>query len=144
MAPRRATLLAVAEPAPNNRPSSSRIAHAQPNRQRSSADAAFSVRPHDHSMNGPPVTPGPNRSRSTVAYWKQRLINRPYPEARLGVGTEYSVRMEQEGSYNYFPLGSNCEDVAAAKALEIHRAILRRGWQIATEQFEREITLAIF
>jgi DNA-binding NarL/FixJ family response regulator len=96
------------------------------------------------SSNAPLAPLVPSHSRSTVAYWKQRLINRPYPEARLGVGPEYSVRMEQEGSYNYFPLGSNCEDVAAAKALEIHRAILRRGWQLATEQFAREITLAIF
>jgi DNA-binding NarL/FixJ family response regulator len=52
--------------------------------------------------------------------------------------------MEQEGAYNYFPLGSNREDAAAAKALEIHRVILRQGWQAASEQFEREITLAIF
>jgi DNA-binding NarL/FixJ family response regulator len=85
-----------------------------------------------------------NRSRSTIAYWKQRLIHRPYPEARLRTGAEYSVRMEQEGAYNYFPLGSDQEDVAAAKALEIHRAILRHGWQAATEQFDREVTMAIF
>jgi DNA-binding NarL/FixJ family response regulator len=52
--------------------------------------------------------------------------------------------MEQEGTYNYFPLGSDSEDVAAAKALEIHRVILRQGWQAATEQFDREVTLAIF
>src|SRR5205807_10039535 len=85
-----------------------------------------------------------NRSRSTVGYWKQRLIHRPYPEARLSTGPEYSVRMEQEGAYNYFPLGSNREDLAAAKALEIHRTILRQGWQAACEQFDREVTLAIF
>src|SRR6266487_4685109 len=85
-----------------------------------------------------------NRSRSTVGYWKQRLIHRPYPEARLSAGPEYSVRMEQEGLYNYFPLGSDREDLAAAKALEIHRVILRQGWQAAAEQFDREVTLAIF
>jgi hypothetical protein len=72
------------------------------------------------------------------------LIHRPYPEARLSAEQEFSVRMEQEGAYNYFPLGSNREDVAAAKALEIHRAILRQGWQAAAEQFVREVTLAIF
>jgi DNA-binding NarL/FixJ family response regulator len=62
----------------------------------------------------------------------------------LGIASEYSVRMEQEGAYNYFPLGSDREDLAAAKALEIHRAILRQGWQAASVRFDREVTLAIF
>ena len=100
--------------------------------------------PGRSSAEKPFPSPGSSKSRSTVGYWKQRLIHRPYPEARLGIVAEYSVRMEQEGAYNYFPLGSDREDLAAAKALQIHRAILRQGWQAASEQFDREVTLAIF
>ena len=130
---RRATLFAVAEPAPNEHFNSSRIVPAERNRER---HVSF-LRPHAHASNAS-TSPSAGRSRSTIGYWKQRLIHRPYPEARLSAGPEYSVRMEQEGSYNYFPLGSNREDIAAAKALEIHRAILRGGWQAATEVFEQK------
>jgi DNA-binding NarL/FixJ family response regulator len=79
-----------------------------------------------------------------LAYWEQRLIQRRYHEARLAADAEYSVRIEHDGAYSYFPLGSNDPRVAAVKAREIHSAIVATGWTAALDQFEREITLAIF
>jgi DNA-binding NarL/FixJ family response regulator len=82
--------------------------------------------------------------KAELAYWEQRLIWRRYREARLAADAEYSVRIEHDGVYSYFPLGSSDPRLAAAKAREIHSAILGTGWRSAFEQFEREITLAIF
>ena len=82
--------------------------------------------------------------KSEAAYWEQRLIHQRYREARLGVGVEYSVRIEHDGAHSYFPLGSDDPKLAAATARDIHQTIVARGWPAAFEQFEREITLAIF
>jgi len=79
-----------------------------------------------------------------LAYWEQRLIQRRYRESRLAADGEFSVRIEHDGAYAYFPLGSDDPKLAAARAREIHRVILARGWSAAFEWFEREITLAIF
>ena len=81
--------------------------------------------------------------RGELGYWEQRLIHRPYGEARQAQGTELSVRIEHEGAYAYFPLGSDDPKLAAARARDIHQAIVARGWTAAFERFEREITLAI-
>jgi len=82
--------------------------------------------------------------KAELAYWEQRLIWRGYREARLAPDPEYSVRIEHDGVYSYFPLGSSDPRLAAAKAREIHSAVLATGWRSAFEQFEREITLAVF
>ena len=82
--------------------------------------------------------------KGELGYWEQRLIRRRYREARLAADAEYSVRIEHDGVYSYFPLGSSDPRLAAAKAREIHSTILATGWAAAFEQFEREITLAIF
>jgi DNA-binding NarL/FixJ family response regulator len=82
--------------------------------------------------------------KGELAYWEQRLIRRRYREARLAADAEYSVRIEHDGVYSYFPLGASDPRLAAVKAREIHSTILATGWTAAFEQFEREITLAIF
>lgn len=82
--------------------------------------------------------------KAELAYWEQRLTWRGYREARLAPDPEYSVRIEHDGVYSYFPLGSSDPRLAAAKAREIHSAVLATGWRSAFEQFEREITLAVF
>lgn len=82
--------------------------------------------------------------KGELSYWEQRLIQRRYHEARLAVSAEYSVRIERDGAYAYFPLGSNDPRLAAAMARDIHQTILASGWPAAFERFEREITLAIF
>jgi len=76
--------------------------------------------------------------------WQRRLIHRRYREARLGVQAEYSVRIEHDGAYSYFPLGSEDPQLAAAKAREIYQTVRAHGWPAVFERFEREITLAIF
>jgi DNA-binding NarL/FixJ family response regulator len=82
--------------------------------------------------------------KGELGYWEQRLIHRPYGEARQAVGTEHSVRIEHDGAYAYFPLGSNDPRLAAARARNIYQTILAGGWTAAFERFEREITLAVF
>ena len=83
-------------------------------------------------------------SKSDARYWRERLIQRKYREARLGHANELSVRIEHEGSDHYFPLGTDDEERAAAKALKIYQTIVTRGWEAAFQQFSREITVAIF
>ena len=81
--------------------------------------------------------------KGETGYWEERLIHRPYGEARQAAGTEHSVRIEHDGAYAYFPLGSNDPKLAAARAREIHQTILADGWTAAYARFEREITLAV-
>jgi DNA-binding NarL/FixJ family response regulator len=57
---------------------------------------------------------------------------------------QYSVRIAQEGTGSYFPLGTNDEKAAAAQASLIFRRIQQKGWSSALQQFPREFTLALF
>jgi len=94
---------------------------------------------------GDPARSHTDRSREeNLAYWEQRLIQRRYREARLREGPEYSVRIERNGAYAFFPLGSNDPRLAAAAAREIDQVILTAGWPAALARYEREITVAIF
>jgi DNA-binding NarL/FixJ family response regulator len=77
-------------------------------------------------------------------HWEQRLVRRRYHEARLVCGPECSVRIEHNGAFHFFPLGSEDPKAAAQRALEIHRAIVDSGWEAAFESYSREITMAIF
>src|SRR2546423_6810298 len=80
-----------------------------------------------------------------VHYWKQRLSRRKYIEwLQPGKGGELSVRIGDENSQYWFPLGTAEEETAAAKALAIHRTLEREGWKTVTNRFSREITIAIF
>jgi len=54
------------------------------------------------------------------------------------------VRMEDEGIYHYFPLGTEDEERAASSALKIYRTVATKGWDTAFQKFSREITVAIF
>jgi DNA-binding NarL/FixJ family response regulator len=94
---------------------------------------------------GPPAPAGAGRAlKRDLDCWEQRLIQRSYREARLRKGPELSVRVERDGVYAFFPLGSNEPRLAAAAAREIDQAVLTQGWPAALERYEREITLAIF
>ncbi len=80
-----------------------------------------------------------------LAYWKRRLIRRKYLElVRPSAASEFSARIEHADNYNYFPLETDDENRAAARALEIYQTILARGWKRACERFTREIAVAIF
>ena len=83
-------------------------------------------------------------AKHDLAYWRDRLIQRRYREARLVTEPEFSVRIEHDGAHAFFPLGSADPDRAAARARQISQTILANGWTAAFEQFEREFTLAIF
>lgn len=83
-------------------------------------------------------------ARAGVAYWKQRLIEPKYLEAKLTPGKEWSVRIEQGGNYCYFPLGTENRDAAAARAMAVYQTVLEQGWEAASRQYAREITVAIF
>jgi len=77
-------------------------------------------------------------------YWKERLVQRKYAEARLRKIKEFSIRIEHSGSYRYFPLGTDEENCAATKAREIYQTVAAKGWDAAFRRFCREITVAIF
>ncbi len=108
-------------------------------------DAAIALHGSQRRLGpGPPASAGVAQlPRGDLAYWEQRLIHRPYGEARQAAGAEHSVRIEHDGAYAYFPLGSNDPKLAAARAREIYQTLLAGGWTAAFERFEREITLAI-
>jgi DNA-binding NarL/FixJ family response regulator len=82
--------------------------------------------------------------KSDVRYWRERLIHSKYTEARLTRLKEFSVRIEDEGVYQYFPLETDDAECAAARALRIYQTIKAKGWEAAFEEFPREITVAIF
>src|SRR5438309_9873026 len=50
-----------------------------------------------------PAAAGRRDSARGASYWRQRLIHRPYREARFLAQNEYSARIEHEGSFYYFP-----------------------------------------
>ncbi|HXT41667.1 MAG TPA: hypothetical protein VN887_16795 [Candidatus Angelobacter sp.] len=82
--------------------------------------------------------------KSDVRYWRERLIHSKYTEARPARPKEFSVRIEDEGVYQYFPLGTDDAECAAGRALKIYQTIRTKGWEAAFREFPREIAVAIF
>lgn len=82
--------------------------------------------------------------KSDVRYWRERLIHSKYTDARPTRLKEFSVRIEDEGVYQYFPLGTDDAECAAGRALRIYQMIKAKGWGAAFQEFPREITVAIF
>ncbi|MBI4657379.1 MAG: response regulator transcription factor [Verrucomicrobia bacterium] len=79
------------------------------------------------------------------AYWKPRLVYRKYTEIlRPGQEPEFSARIQHEGISFYFPLRTNDEPQAAARAAEIYRTLAVDGWEEAGRMVRREVTVAVF
>lgn len=84
-------------------------------------------------------------ARTDPRYWKRRLIERKYTDQiKFISGREYSTRVEHGGASFFFPLGSDHEGRAAAKALTIYETVVREGWPAAIALYPREIAVAIF
>lgn len=83
-------------------------------------------------------------SSETLEYWKARLVCRKYPDPNGSVPDELSVRIEHGASYRFFPLASADSDVAAQRALEIHRELRVHGWKLVLARHRSEFTLAVF
>lgn len=94
----------------------------------------------------PAPSPVENGSgKDDAKYWKQRLIQRKYTELlQSGSNRELSVRIGDEMTHYWFPLGTDAEAPAAARALEIYRTFESQGWESVCRKFPREITVAIF
>src|SRR5437867_3597228 len=93
--------------------------------------------PPDESDSHPPKT--------DPRYWKSRLIRRRYTEAVKRVsGLEYSSRIDHDRTSFFFPLGSDDEDRAAARAVQIYSTVANEGWEAGYKRFPREITVAVF
>ncbi len=93
----------------------------------------------------PPLEPAGRIPKTDPRFWKSRLIRRRYTEAIQSVQeSEYSTRIEHGGVSFFFPLGSDDEERAAAKAVEIHSTVVKKGWPAAYKMFPREITVAVF
>lgn len=83
--------------------------------------------------------------QSSPAWWRERLIFRRYlEEVRRGISAEYSVRIEHDGVFNYFPLETSDEAAAAEAASVIYQEVLVSGWPSVRARFTREITIAIY
>jgi DNA-binding NarL/FixJ family response regulator len=79
-----------------------------------------------------------------ASYWKQRLVRRKYTaHARPGSENEFFARIDWEGCWAYFPLGSQSVVHAAERAREIYLVTANDGWGAACRRYEREITLAV-
>jgi DNA-binding NarL/FixJ family response regulator len=82
--------------------------------------------------------------KTDVRYWKRRLIRRGNLATAGGpLGAEFSTRIEHAGVGEYVPLGTSDEDLAAARALEIYRDVVRQGWDAVHSRFAREVTIAV-
>src|SRR5204863_3118510 len=72
---------------------------------------------------------GDELPKSDAGYWRERLIHSKYRDARLMPIKEFTVRIEEGGIYQCFPLGTDDKDRAAAEALKIYRTIMTKGWE---------------
>jgi DNA-binding NarL/FixJ family response regulator len=88
-------------------------------------------------------SPHAPKATPDVSQWEERLIRRRYHEARVVCGPELSVRIEHDGAYGFFPLGSEEPKAAAQRAQEIYQAVVSSGWEAASARYSREITMAI-
>lgn len=81
--------------------------------------------------------------KTDIRHWKQRLLLRKnsFPEYQ-GRPPHYSARVEHAGVAAYFPLGSSNAEEAAARALAIYLAIIRKEWRFVRKRFPREVTVA--
>jgi DNA-binding NarL/FixJ family response regulator len=91
----------------------------------------------------PPRTAARSLSGRDADVWKPRLLHRKYLEfLHADVTEEFSVQVEHAGTSQYFRLGTGNAERAVARAVEIHRTVVRRGWETAKERFSRELTVA--
>lgn len=105
---------------------------------------AFSQRERALAESSPPASKG-RLAQSSPAYWRDRLIFRRYlEEVRPGISAEYSARVEHDGVFNYFPLGTSDESAAAESASAIYQEVLQSGWPAVRARITREITIAIY
>jgi len=81
--------------------------------------------------------------KTALRCWKLRLLRRRHPGRSQSRQSEFSVRIEHEGISHYFPLDTLDENVAAAKALDIYRTVVGQGWDVANQQFSRELTIGL-
>jgi len=92
------------------------------------------------------IAPGPLTSPSSIAhdteYWKSRLVQRKYPEPPSAREREFTIRIEHARRSQFFPLGTNDENEAARRALNIYRTVANQGWATADANFPRELAVA--
>jgi hypothetical protein len=91
------------------------------------------------SRHAPSAPTQPLAARLDVRYWKPRLLRRRY----AGVRNEFSVSIEHAGASHYLPLGTADDEAAAARALEIYRTVVRKGWSETFAKFPREVTVGL-
>ena len=101
--------------------------------------------PEPRTKSEPANMTGGALPKTDARYWQQHLTHRKYTNlARSTSGNEYSARVAHDGVSHFFPLGSEDEAPAAARALEIYLLVTNQGWREVFERFPREITVAIF
>ena len=90
---------------------------------------------------GAPATPRENGFEAS--YWRPRLIHRKYTETlHSSAERELSARVEHAGASHYFPLGTDNRKLAASRAVRIYQTVAGQGWDIASQRFPREVSVA--
>jgi DNA-binding NarL/FixJ family response regulator len=88
----------------------------------------------------PPRNSTDRSSKADAAYWQQRLLRRRYRFPGSGEQeTDLAARIDHGGIGYYFPLGTQDPEIAATKAHQIYRFVLRHGWEKANRTFSREL-----
>ena len=95
------------------------------------------------SRPAPGALAAPGENGFDSSYWAQRLIHRKYTETLNAIaGRELSVRVDHADASHYFPLGTDNRKLAASRAVRIYQTVVHQGWDLASEQFPRELAVA--
>ena len=79
-----------------------------------------------------------------LAFWRTRVVRQRYTAAaRPGSENELFARIEHDGNWVYFPLGSQVPDRAAARASAIYGAYVSDGWNAVRRRHVRLFIWAI-
>jgi DNA-binding NarL/FixJ family response regulator len=75
--------------------------------------------------------------------WKDRLILRRYRFPASGeTERDLAARIEHAGVGYFFPLGTPDLNLAAGKAAQIHRLVVKQGWNSVFQKFPRELIVS--
>jgi DNA-binding NarL/FixJ family response regulator len=105
----------------------------------------MSARPKPFSRVQRSPLPNAGPTPAELAYWAARVLRQRYTaHARPGSENELFARLEHDGQWIYFPLGSHLPEKAAVRACEINRALAADGWNAVRQRYVRQIIWAIY
>jgi DNA-binding NarL/FixJ family response regulator len=80
-----------------------------------------------------------------AVYWETRVLRQRFTApSRPGSEKELFARLEHDGQWVYFPLGSEVREQAAVRACELRRDLADDGWNVVRRRYVRQIIWSIF